>query len=231
MKKHRKALAIILVLALILGLAACGKPSGSSNTQNESAAPSNNSAPETPSNNGENESDHGNKPVDHEPEDPKESNKDVLVVYFSATGNTKGIAERIAQITDADILEIVPEEPYSEADLNYNSKSSRATKEQNDKAARPAIASETISLKSYTTIFLGYPIWFGDAPRIMSTFVEAYSFGDIMIVPFCTSGSSGIGSSAKNLEELADGGLWLDGGRLAKDISDADLKAWIDSNR
>ena len=149
------------------------------------------------------------------------------MVYFSATGNTKALAERIAKILGADIYEIEPQEPYTKEDLNYNDRSTRATKEQNDSAARPAIAGEEISLKPYTTIFLGYPIWWGEAPRILDTFVEQYSFGDIMIVPFCTSGSSSIGSSAKNLEKHANGGLWTGGARLDRNISDADLEAWV----
>ena len=227
MKHLRKTAAVLLALALVLALAACGKaPKNTANNNNNAAEPEN-VAPLPP---GGNENDPTIDP-DFGIEDPDDKKdpaaKDTLVVYFSATGNTKALAERIAKILGADIYEIVPQEPYTKEDLNYNDRSTRATVEQNDSAARPAIAGEEISLKPYTTIFLGYPIWWGEAPRILDTFVEQYSFGDIMIVPFCTSGSSSIGSSAKNLEKLANGGLWTGGARLDRNISDADLEAWV----
>ena len=155
--------------------------------------------------------------------------KDTLVVVFSATGTTKGVAERIAAITDAYLYEIIPAEPYSDADLDWNDKNSRTTIEQNDASVRPAIASEVLSLDGYKTIYIGYPIWWGIEPRIMDTFVESYNFDGITMIPFCTSGSSGIGRSGKNLAELAGCGTWLDGDRLNSSISDADLQTWIDS--
>ena len=154
--------------------------------------------------------------------------REVLVVYFSATGTTRGVAERIAKITDADIYEIVPAEPYTDADLNYNDSGSRTTKEQNDKSARPAIGSGKIDLTGYTTIYIGFPIWWGEEPRIMDTFVESYDFTDITLIPFCTSGGSGIGRSGPNMEALAGTGTWMDGARHNGDISEADLQSWID---
>ena len=118
--------------------------------------------------------------------------RDTMVIYFSATGHTKSVAEKIAQITDAELYEIVPEELYTEEDIDYNDENSRATKEQNDKSVRPAFAGEVPSLEGVKTIFLGYPIWFGQEPRIMDTFVESVDFDSITVIPFCTSGSSGI---------------------------------------
>ena len=100
--------------------------------------------------------------------DKTESASDTIVVYFSATGTTKGVAERIANVTDADIFEIIPEEPYSDADLDWNDNNSRTTIEMNDPDVRPAIANDTVDLNGYTTLYIGYPIWWGDAPRIMS---------------------------------------------------------------
>lgn len=160
-------------------------------------------------------------------DNPSENHKDVLVVYFSATGTTKRVAEKIAKITDADIYEIVPAEPYTDADLNWNDRSSRSTKEQNDKSARPVIGSETIDLSGYTTIYIGFPIWWGEEPRIMDTFVESYDLTGKTMIPFCTSGGSGIGKSGSNMEALAGTGTWLDGARHNGNISEEDLQSWI----
>ena len=154
---------------------------------------------------------------------------DVLVVYFSATGTTKGVAERIAAVTGGDLYEILAAEPYSDDDLNYNDRDSRSAKEQNDKNVRPEIGSEDISLEGYTTLYLGFPIWWGEEPRILDTFVEKYSFEGITVIPFCTSASSGIGRSGPNMEALAGSGTWLDGERFSGSVSEEDLRAWIDS--
>ena len=153
---------------------------------------------------------------------------DVLVAYFSATGTTKGVAEKIAEVTGGDLYEIVPEEPYSDADLNWNDQNSRSTKEQNDKSVRPEIGSEEISLEGYTTVYLGFPIWWGEEPRILDTFVEKYSFEGITVIPFCTSASSGIGHSGPNMEALAGNGTWLDGKRFDGSVSEEDLQSWIE---
>lgn len=151
-----------------------------------------------------------------------------LVIYFSATGTTKGVAEKIASVTGSDLYEIVPKETYTDADLNYNDSGTRATREQNDPDARPEF--ETIDLdieNNYSTVFLGYPIWWGQEPRIMDTFVESYDFSGITVIPFCTSGSSGIGNSGRNLSEKAGSGRWLDGNRFSGSVSEDDLKSWI----
>lgn len=156
------------------------------------------------------------------------SEKKVLVVYFSVTGNTKNIAEKIAAATDADIYEIKPAEEYTDADIDYSNSKSRTSKEQNDSSVRPEIQSETISLEGYDTIYIGYPIWWGEEPRIMDTFVESYDFGDITMIPFCTSASSGIGNSGKNLANNAGSGKWIEGKRFAATTSDDEIKDWID---
>ena len=151
-----------------------------------------------------------------------------MVVYFSATGTTKGVAEKIAEVTDADLFEIVPVIGYTDGDLDWHDSKSRTTYEQNDKSARPEIAGEPVSLEGYTTVFVGFPIWWGEEPRIMDTFAESYNFDGLTVIPFCTSGSSGIGKSGQNLAELAKSGTWLDGKRLPSNVSEADLQAWID---
>ena len=162
--------------------------------------------------------------------DPAEGsqNEKTLVAVFSATGTTLGVAEKIAAIEGADLYEITAAEPYSSADLNWNNSNSRSTKEQNDKNARPAIGSDPVNLEGVTKIYLGFPIWWGEEPRIMDTFVESCDFDGITVIPFCTSASSGIGRSGQNLAERAGSGNWLDGKRFSGSVSEADLRAWIE---
>ena len=155
---------------------------------------------------------------------------DVLVVYFSATGTTKGVAEKIAAITDGDLYEIKAAQEYTDEDLDWDNSSSRTTKEQNDSSARPEIGSEPVSLDGYSTVYIGYPIWWGEEPRIMDTFVESYQFDGITVIPFCTSGSSDIGNSGKNLAQNAGSGNWLDGRRFDGSVTEDELKTWIDQN-
>jgi len=156
------------------------------------------------------------------------SNSDTLVVYFSATGNTKGVAEKIASITGADIYEIKAAQEYTDEDLDWNNKDSRTTHEQNDASVRPEIGSDPVSLEGYTTIYIGYPIWWGEEPRIMDTFVENYDFNGITMIPFCTSGSSSIGSSGQNLEDNAGSGNWQEGARFSGGASEEELRSWIE---
>ena len=157
-----------------------------------------------------------------------EENGGTLVVYFSATGTTKGVAEKIAGITGADTYEIKAAQEYTDADLNWNDSSSRSTKEQNDSSARPEIGSDAVSLDGYTTIYIGYPIWWGEEPRIMDTFVESHSFDGITMIPFCTSSSSGIGRSGQNLADNAGTGTWLDGKRFGAGASEDEIRSWIE---
>ena len=158
-----------------------------------------------------------------------QTHSDVLVVVFSQTGHTKEIAEKIASIENADLYGIVASDPYTEEDLNYNNSRSRATLEQNDPSARPEIGSETIDLTGYSKIYVGYPIWFGQEPRIMDAFVEKYDFGDATVIPFCTSGSSGIGSSGTNLAKNAGSGNWLEGKRFSSGASEDEVREWIEN--
>lgn len=160
--------------------------------------------------------------------DGSEENSGVLVVYFSATGTTKGVAEKIAGITGADTYEIKAAQEYTDADLNWNDSNSRSTKEQNDSSVRPEIGSDTILFDGYSTIYIGYPIWWGEEPRIMDTFVENYSFDGITMIPFCTSSSSGIGRSGQNLADNAGSGTWLEGKRFGAGASEDEIKSWIE---
>lgn len=152
----------------------------------------------------------------------------VLVAYFSCTNHTAKIAEYIADATGGTLHQITPETPYTSADLNYNDSSTRATREQNDESARPVISGSVENMADYDVIFLGYPIWWGEEPRIMDTFAESYDFTGKTVIPFCTSGGSGIGRSESNLADRAGSGTWLDGKRFGASVSEADLQAWID---
>ncbi len=149
-----------------------------------------------------------------------------LVAYFSATNTTRPLAEYAADILNADLYEIVPETPYTEADLAYYT-NGRADREQNDPSARPAIFGSVENMADYDVIFLGYPIWHGQAPRIINTFLESYNLAGKTIVPFCTSHSSGIGSSDTNLHSLASDANWLAGRRFASGTDRSDVESWI----
>ncbi|MCC8126218.1 MAG: aldo/keto reductase [Clostridiales bacterium] len=152
----------------------------------------------------------------------------ILVAYFSCTGTTRQIAGWIAEETAADLYEITPETPYTADDLNYNQSSSRANQEQADSSARPAVSGRVENISQYDVIFLGYPIWHGQAPRIISTFLESYDLSGVTIIPFCTSHSSGIGSSAENLHSLCpDTVTWMDGRRFSGNASAETVKEWV----
>lgn len=150
----------------------------------------------------------------------------VLVAYFSATNTTEGVAENLADGIGADLYEIVPKEPYTDADLDYHDNNSRTTIEMDDPDVRPPISGSVENMEQYDVVFLGYPIWWGEAPRIINTFVESYDFSGKTIVPFCTSGGSGLGSSATNLHSAAGGATWLDGQRFSGSASVYELTEW-----
>ena len=200
MKHTMKTLIPVLALALMLVLSACGADTAST-------------APE------ENEVSASVQAADGK----------TLVVYFSATGTTRGVAEKIAAITGGDLYEIEAAQPYTEEDRNWHDDNSRTTHEQNDPSFRPEIGSELPSLEGYDTVYLGFPIWWGQEPRILDTFVESCDFDGITVIPFCTSGSSGIGNSGKNLEANAGSGTWLSGERFGGGVSEDELRAWIGS--
>lgn len=218
----KKVLPILLMLTLLLGLAACGGKTGqeTSETPSETTA---NADIDT-----EAATEQGNAAAAPAETQPTAGTK-TLVVVFSATGTTKGVAEKIAALENADLYEIKAAQEYTEADLNWHDSESRTTLEQNDKSVRPAIGSERISLEGYEKIYIGYPIWWGEEPRIMDTFAESYDFTGITVIPFCTSGGSGIGRSGQNLAENAGTGNWLEGQRFGGGVTEAELQSWIDS--
>lgn len=170
--------------------------------------------------------------TENQPEEieaPEEQKAKVFVAYFSATNTTEGIAEHIANGLNADLYEIVPEVPYTDADLNYNDNNSRSSIEMNDPNARPVISGSVENMQEYDIVFIGYPIWWGDAPKIINTFLENYEFSEKTIVPFCTSGSSSIGSSAVDLQQITSGANWLDGKRFNGSDSQDAILSWVNS--
>lgn len=152
----------------------------------------------------------------------------VLLAYFSVTNNTKKLATYAQEHLQSDIFEIVPKVEYTSADIDYNS-DCRANKEQNDDKARPEIKYTISDISKYDTIVLGYPIWWGQAPKILYTFIESYDLSNKTIIPFCTSGSSPIGSSATNLAKSAPNANWLDGKRFAANTTKEEIGHWLDT--
>ena len=152
----------------------------------------------------------------------------ILVAYFSCTGHTKTAALEVAELLNADVFEIVPAEPYTPADLDYNVENCRANVEQKDSSARPAIKNKIDNPAQYKAIVVAFPIWWGAEPRIIDTFVESYDFAGKTIVPVCTSGGSDIMTAAKNLQGMCKGANVTEGKRLGI-ISKDEVKAWLDT--
>lgn len=165
-----------------------------------------------------------------ESEDEPEENSyesQTAVVYFSATGTTAEIAKMIADETESDLFEIVPQIPYSSDDLNYNDDNCRANMEQDDDSARPEISNDLSVVESYDTVYLGYPVWWGTIPRIIQTFIENYDLSDATVYIFCTSGGSGIEKSISDLQTMYPDVNIVSGKRL-NDATADDIHSWIE---
>lgn len=151
-----------------------------------------------------------------------------LVAFFSASGTTKKAAERLAKAVGADLFEIKPAIPYSSADLNWMDKKSRSSVEMNDPASRPEIAGSLSNMADYDTIFIGFPIWWYVAPHIINTFVESYDFSGKTLVPFATSGGSGMGKTVDELKNLCPNADW-EAGKMMNSVSDKALADWANA--
>lgn len=151
--------------------------------------------------------------------------KKVLVTYFSVTGTTKSAAKKIQKATKGKLYEIKAADPYTEADINYDNDNCRANKEQQDESVRPAVKGKVKNIRSYDVIFVGYPIWWGKEPRIIRTFLESYNFKGKKIVPFCTSGGSGISGSMSGVKKSAKGAKVQSGADLT-DTSAKSVAKW-----
>lgn len=222
---------------MVVSLAACAgneTPTETSTPDTESSAPAESTVQESSEIKSEPES----EPVtDSQPEeteitvdsDIETTGLQVLIAYFSATGTTEGVAGNIASGLDADLYEIVPEQPYTDADLNYNDDNSCSSVEMNDPASRPAIAAPVENMAQYDTVFVGFHIWWYEAPRIVQTFLESYDLSGKTIVPFCTSGGSGLGKAPAVLQKSCPGAKMVSGKRLSGSASASDLSAWVKS--
>ena len=152
----------------------------------------------------------------------------VLVAYFSASGVTAGVAKELAAVEGGDLFEIRPETPYTAADLDWRDKNSRSTREMADPDCRPALA-EKADVAAYDVVFVGFPIWWGREPSVVGTFLTGGDFAGKTIVPFCTSGGSGMGQTAQRIQSLVGDGARVQAGqRLGGDVSEADLRVWTE---
>ena len=161
-------------------------------------------------------------------ENPVKS-ENTLVAYFSATGTTKRVAQNLAKATGADIYEIKPLKPYTSADLNWHDNNSRSSVEMNDSKSRPEIVADNFSVDNYDIIYLGFPIWWGTAPKVVHTFLEKYDFSGKKIIIFATSGSSGLGDTANNLKSsVSTSTKIIEGKVLNGNPSVNELKQWVE---
>lgn len=200
----KKIISVILCLGLAFCVTACGGNTADDRLSASSSSPEN-SKTETVS---------GGK---------------TLVVYYSATGSTKAVAEKIAKTLNADIFELVPEKPYTSADLNWSDDNSRVSLEHSDESKREValVKSTPVNWEQYDTVYVGYPIWWGIAAWPVNGFVKANDFTGKTVIPFCTSASSGIGESDKQLKAMAKNGDWKDGKRFSSSASDSDIENWL----
>ena len=221
---NKKVIALIIAIIVIAVGASIWLISSNNNSNEQKNANTNN----INSNANINENNYTENTIDGNNIEENEASdrQKIAIIYFSATGTTKKVAGYIKELTGGDLIEIVPKKKYTDDDLSYNNSNSRATKEQNDPSARPEI-SNTIDADSYDIIYLGYPIWWGDAPRIILTFLDNHDLTGKTVIPFCTSGSSGISTSVNYFKSNYKNVNWLDGKRLS--TSQSEVKAWVTS--
>ena len=225
MKHWKRLLICVLAGSLALALAACTQQiAGGSSAGNQSTDQSADQSREEVSSAAQSAAGSGTDTSGTE-------RGNVLVVYYSATGNTESVAGYIAQATGGDLFEITPAEPYTDEDLNWSDENSRVTREHEDDSLRDVELTATTveNWDSYDTVFLGYPIWWGIAAWPVDTFVEANDFTGKTVIPFCTSSSSGLGESGQLLADLAGTGDWQEGQRFRSSASQEDVTQWVDS--
>lgn len=230
----KKIVALLIMSILLLSLAACGGTENGGSIVSASQAeqtPAPTEAQEQPpesQQSSELAQDVSSAPVPETSEaEPEETGTKALVVYFSATGNTETVAKALAEAQGAEIYEIVPEQPYTDEDLNYSDRSSRSTIEQNDDTARPAISGSIENMESYDVVYVGFPIWWGDMPRILYTFFDGYDLSGKTIAPFCTSGGSGISQAVQSIAGLEPEATITDGLRTSASGAESDIAEWL----
>lgn len=228
MKKMRKTnmkklICIMVTFVMALGLfTGCGATADSKSTGNNSEANNNSTISDVK---GEEST------VSGTASNTSSTGKKTLVVYYSATGSTKAVAQTIAQTADADIFEITPVNLYTSDDLNWNNKNSRVSKEHNDESLRNVELTKVIpdNWESYDTVFIGYPIWLWIAAWPVNNFVKGNNFTGKTVIPFCTSSSSGIGDSGNLLQKMAGTGNWQEGQRFSSGASSSEVSNWVKS--
>ncbi len=212
----KKLATVVLSCLLMFCLVACSSGgSGSTSSADTSSSSVSSASDETSATTEESSTDLGN----------------VLVVYYSATGNTERVANSIAEATGGDLFEIEPTEPYTDDDLNWNDESSRVSREYEDESLRdvPLVNTTVDGWDDYDTVFIGYPIWWGIAAWPVDGFVEANDFSDKTVIPFATSASSGMGQSGELLADLAGTGDWQDGMRFSNGAGDDEVQEWVET--
>lgn len=211
----KKLLSAVMILALMFTFAACSN-SASNNTETTSKASSVQSSDKSSDTTSENNSD-------------KASSGKTLVVYYSATGSTKAVAETIANTANADLFEITPVDPYTSDDLNWTEDNSRVNVEHDDESKRDVELTKTTpdNWEQYDTVFVGYPIWWGIAAWPVNNFIKSNDFSGKTVIPFCTSASSGLGESGSLLAEMAGTGNWQEGKRFSSGVSADDVASWV----
>lgn len=214
----KKITAVLMSLLLVSGLVACGND----DTKKDSMPKASQQASDQTKSQKEGETSSENK--------TESTGKKTLVVYYSASGNTKEVAEYIASATGGDLFEIVPKEVYTDEDLDWTNENSRVSVEHENEAERVVeLESETApDWESYDTVFIGYPIWWGIAAWPVDGFIKANDFTGKTVIPFCTSASSGLGESGELLEEMAGTGNWQEGERFRSGASENDVRTWVE---
>lgn len=230
----KRAISVLLSLTMLFSLTACGG-NGSSSSQASSSAPESSAAESSalqPSSSSESEVSSevsSEAPVSSQAQDTG-SGSSVLVVYYSATGNTAQVAQYIADSTGGDLFEIQPVEPYTDDDLNWTDDNSRVSREHADESLRDVelVADTVDNWDQYDTVFIGYPIWWGIAAWPVDGFVEANDFSGKTVIPFCTSSSSDLGESGQLLADMAGTGDWQEGQRFRSGASQEDVQSWVE---
>ena len=233
----KRTLSLLMSLVMALSLTACGGNENSSSSQVSSAAPESSAAESSAS---ESSSEASSEISSEAPSSSEVSSQvqagetasgsNVLVVYYSATGNTAEVAQYIADSTGGDLFEIQPVEPYTDDDLNWTDDNSRVSQEHADESLRDVelVADTVDNWDQYDTVFIGYPIWWGIAAWPVDGFVEANDFSGKTVIPFCTSSSSGLGESGQLLADMAGTGDWQEGQRFRSGASQEDVQSWIE---
>ena len=233
----KRTLSLLMSLVMALSLTACGGNENSSSSQASSSAPESSAAESSAS---ESSSEASSEISSEAPSSSEVSSQaqaedtgsgsSVLVVYYSATGNTAQVAQYIADSTGGDLFELEPVDPYTSDDLNWTDDNSRVNQEHEDESLRDVelVADTVDNWDQYDTVFIGYPIWWGIAAWPVDGFVEANDFSGKTVIPFCTSSSSGLGQSGELLAYMAGTGDWQEGQRFSSGASQEDVQSWID---